>query len=171
MSVTAKSEANPGRDAAWSRRRALQSAGAAVVTAVGIVEHAPDTAAQSPTGSPAVAATPAIPADFKVVLHAAEVENWPYVLSNLKNLTHDWPQAQLRVVVDGSAVTSLQGVNNLTTELTQLTGAGVQLQVCPNALHEHGIDPGTIPTYAQTNLGGVVALVLAHHEGFAYVKP
>jgi intracellular sulfur oxidation DsrE/DsrF family protein len=148
----------------------LQSAGAALVTAFGIVEHAQDAAAQSPTGPPA-AATPAIPADFKVVLHAAEVENWPYVLSNLKNLTQEWPQAQLRVVVDGSAVTSLQGANNLTTELAQLAEAGVQLQVCPNALHEHGIEPGTIPTFAQTNLGGVVALVLAQHEGFAYVKP
>jgi uncharacterized protein len=163
--------ANPGRNVAWSRRRALQSAGAALVTAVGIVEHAQDAAAQSPTGSPAVVATPVIPADFKVVLHAAEVENWPYVLSNLKNLTQEWPQAQLRVVADGSAVTSLQGANNLTTELGQLAKAGVQLQVCPNALHEHGIDPGTIPTFAQTSLGGVVALVLAQHEGFAYVKP
>src|SRR5829696_7183254 len=165
--------ANPGRNVAWSRRRALQSAGAALATAVGIVEHAQDAAAQSLTGSPAVVATPAIPADlkFKVVLHAAEVENWPYVLSNLKNLTQEWPQAQLRVVVDGSAVTSLQGANNLTTELGQLAQAGVQLQVCPNALHEHGIDPGTIPTFARTNLGGVVALILAQHEGFAYVKP
>ena len=163
--------ANPGRNVAWSRRRALQSAGAALVTAVGIVEHAQDAAAQSPTGSPAVVATPVIPADFKVVLHAAEVENWPYVLSNLKNLTQEWPQAQLRVVADGSAVTSLQGANNLTTELGQLAKAGVQLQVCPNALHEHGIDPGTIPTFAQASLGGVVALVLAQHEGFAYVKP
>jgi uncharacterized protein len=163
--------ANPGRNVAWSRRRALQSAGAALVTAVGIVEHAQDAAAQSPTGSPAVVATPVIPADFKVVLHAAEVENWPYVLSNLKNLTQEWPQAQLRVVADGSAVTSLQGANNLTMELGQLAKAGVQLQVCPNALHEHGIDPGTIPTFAQTSLGGVVALVLAQHEGFAYVKP
>ncbi len=89
----------------------------------------------------------------------------------MKNLTQEWPQAQLRVVVDGSAVASLQGANNLTTELAQLAEAGVQLQVCPNALHEHGIDPGTIPTFAQTNLGGVVALVLAQHEGFAYVKP
>jgi intracellular sulfur oxidation DsrE/DsrF family protein len=141
-----------------------------LVTAVGIAEHAQDAAAQSPTGSPA-AATPAIPPDFKVVLHAAEVENWPYVLSNLKNLTQEWPQAQLRVVVDGSAVSSLQGTNNLTTELAQLSEAGVQLQVCPNALHEHGIDQGTIPTFAETNLGGVVALVLAQHEGFAYVKP
>ena len=162
---------NARRDAGWSRRRALQSAGAALVTAAGITEHAPDAVAQPPSGSPAAAATPAIPPDFKVVLHAAEVQHWPYVLSNLRNLTQEWPQAQLRVVVDGSAVTSLQGANTLTAEFAQLAGAGVQLQVCPNALHEHGIDPGTIPTFAQTSLGGVVALVLAHQEGFVYVKP
>jgi uncharacterized protein len=158
-------------DTGWSRRRALQTAGAALVSAAGIAEHAADAGAQSSAASPAIAATPAIPPDFKVVLHAAEVQNWPYVLSNLRNLTQEWPQAQLRVVVDGSAVTSLQGTNNLTTEFAQFAEAGVQLQVCPNALREHGIDPGTIPTYAQTNLGGVVALVLAQHEGFAYVKP
>jgi intracellular sulfur oxidation DsrE/DsrF family protein len=167
MSMAAKE----GRDAGWSRRRALQTACAALVSAAGIAEHAPDAGAQSPAASPAVAATSTVPADFKVVLHAAEVQNWPYVLSNLKNLTQEWPRAQLRVVVDGSAVTSLQGENNLTTELTQFAGAGVQLQVCPNALREHGIDPATIPAFAQTSLGGVVALVLAHQEGFVYVKP
>jgi uncharacterized protein len=171
MSVAAKAGAKAGRDTGWSRRRALQTAGAALVAAAGITEHAADASAQSPSASPAVAATPAIPADFNVVLHAAEVQNWPYFLSNLRNLTQEWPQARLRVVVDGSAVTSLQGTNYLTTELAQFAGAGVELQVCPNALHEHGIDPGTIPTFAQTSLGGVVALVLAHHEGFVYVKP
>src|SRR5215212_57764 len=171
MRGAAKAQAKARRVAGWSRRRALRSAGAALVTAVGLAEHAPGAMAQDPAGSPAAAATPTIPADFKVDLHAAEVQNWQYVLSNLRNLTQEWPQAQLRVVVDGSAVTSLQGTNNLTTELAQLAGAGVQLQVCPNALHEHAIDPGTIPSYAQTNLGGVVALVLAQHEGFAYVKP
>src|SRR5215212_1846657 len=170
MSGAAKAGAKAGRVAGWSRRRALQSAGAALVTAVGIAEHAPDAMAQDPTGSPA-AATPTIPADFKVVLHAAEVQNWQYVLSNLRNLTQEWPRARLRVVVDGSAVTSLQGANNLTAELDTFAKAGVELQVCPNALHEHGIDPATIPTFAKTDLGGVVALVLAQHEGFAYVKP
>ena len=163
MSVAANAE----RDAGWSRRRALQSAAAVLATAAAMGEHAPDAVAQTP----AAASTPTIPADFKVVLHAAEVQNWPYVLSNLRNLTQEWPRAQLRVVVDGSVVTSLQGANNLTTELAQLAGAGVQLQVCPNALHEHGIDPGSIPSFAQTSLGGVVALVQAHHEGFVYVKP
>jgi uncharacterized protein len=171
MSAAAKAGADIGRDVGWSRRRALQSAGAALVTAVGVAEHAPDAVAQTPAGSPAVSGTPAISADFKVVLHAAEVQNWPYVLSNLKNLTQEWPRARLRVVVDGSAVMSLQGAKNLTTELAQLAAVGGELQVCPNALHEHGIDPGTIPTFAQTSLGGVVALVLAQHEGFAYVKP
>jgi len=75
MSGAAKAGTKAGRVAGWSRRRALQSAGAALVTAVGIAEHAPDAMAQDPTGSPA-AATPTIPADFKVVLHAAEVQNW-----------------------------------------------------------------------------------------------
>jgi intracellular sulfur oxidation DsrE/DsrF family protein len=163
MSVAANAE----RDAGWSRRRALQSAAAVLATAAAMGEHALDAVAQTP----AAASTPTIPADFKVVLHAAEVQNWPYVLSNLKNLIQEWPRAQLRVVVDGSAVTSLQGTNNLTAELAQLAGAGVQLQVCPNALHEHGIDPGSIPSFAQTSLGGVVALVLANQEGFVYVKP
>ena len=65
----------------------------------------------------------------------------------------------------------MQGASNLTIELTQLAAAGVELQICPNALHEHGIDPATIPTFAQTSLGGVVAPVLAHQEGFVYVKP
>jgi intracellular sulfur oxidation DsrE/DsrF family protein len=112
-----------------------------------------------------------IPPDFKVVLHAAEVENWQFVLSNVRNLTTEWPRARLRVVVDGSAVTALQGENNLTTELEMLAAQGVLVQICPNALHEHDINPATVPTYAQTTLGGVVALVLAQHEGYAYVKP
>ncbi len=50
------------------------------------------------------AGTAAVPEDFKVVLHAGQEQNWPYVLSNLKNLTEEWPNAQIRVVVDGSAV-------------------------------------------------------------------
>jgi intracellular sulfur oxidation DsrE/DsrF family protein len=115
--------------------------------------------------------TPAVPPDFKVVLHAAEEQNWQYVLSNLRNLTAEWPQAKLRVVADGSAVLNLQGESVITKALAEVAAKGVQLQVCPNALREHEIDPATIPSYAQTALGGVVALVLAHHEGYIYVKP
>jgi intracellular sulfur oxidation DsrE/DsrF family protein len=155
-------------DSGVSRRGALKIGGAALVVAAGALEQTAGIAAQT-EGSPA--ATPAVPPDFRVVLHAAQEQHWLYILSNLKNLTHEWPRARLRVVVDGSAVTSLQGENNLTAELGELVAKGVELQVCPNALREHQIDPATIPAFAQTSLGGVVALVLAHQEGFVYVKP
>lgn len=128
-------------------------------------------------GAPAVAqdatpaATPAVPDDFRVVLHAGQEQNWPYVLSNLKNLTAEWPNARIRVVVDGSAVYTLQGSSDQLTELAAAAEAGVEVHVCPNALREHQIDPASIPSYALTDLGGVVALVQAQLEGFAYVKP
>jgi intracellular sulfur oxidation DsrE/DsrF family protein len=158
-----------GHDGGWSRRGALRRGGAALVAAAGLTLQQRVAGAQDAAGTPA--ATPAVPDDFKVVLHAAEEQNWPYVVSNLRNLTQEWPRARLRVVVDGSAVFNLQGANVLTTELDRLAAAGVEVQVCPNALREHQIDPLSIPAYAQTSLGGVVALVLAHREGFVYVKP
>lgn len=164
MSANQSSRADSG----VSRRGALKIGGAALVAAAGALDQAAGVAAQA-EASPA--ATPAIPPDFKVVLHASQEQHWLYILSNLKNLTHEWPRARLRVVVDGSAVTSLQGENNLTAELGALVARGVELQVCPNALREHQIDPATIPAFAETSLGGVVALVLAHQEGFVYVKP
>jgi intracellular sulfur oxidation DsrE/DsrF family protein len=151
-----------------SRRRVMSRIGGTLAVAAGVAwtDGSPVAAQEA---SPA--ATPAVPPDFKVVLHAAEEQNWQYVLSNLKNLTQEWPRAHLRVVVDGSAVLNLQGDNVITNELARVAAAGVELQVCPNALREHEIDPATIPSYAQVSLGGVVALVLAHQEGFVYVKP
>jgi intracellular sulfur oxidation DsrE/DsrF family protein len=127
--------------------------------------------ARGPDATPATPHTGGVPDDFKVVLHAAEVQNWPYVLSNLGNLTAEWPRAHLRAVVDGTAVIALQGDNALTREWASLAEAVVDLRVCPNALHGHQIAPDTIPPFANTSLGGVIALVQAHREGFIYVKP
>lgn len=149
-----------------TRRGTLRMGGAVLAVAAGIAPGSPRALAmQEATPDADVAA------DFKVVLHAAQEQHWLYILSNLKNLTAEWPHARLRVVVDGSAVTSLQGANNLTAELQQMANLGVELQVCPNALREHGIDVTAIPSFTSTNLGGVVALVQAQNEGFVYVKP
>lgn len=154
----------PGRNAATVTRRrtiALLGAGMAATSGGGSV------AAQDATP----AATPAVPEDFKVVLHAGQEQNWPYVLSNLKNLTEEWPNARIRVVADGSAVYTLQGSSDQLTDLAAAAAAGVPVDVCPNALKEHQIDPADIPAYALTNLGGVVALVQAQLEGYVYIKP
>ena len=161
-------ESETGSRPAISRRGALgQFAwGAAVAGGIAVVSH--DLAAAR-EATPAAASV--VPPDFKVVLHAAEEQNWPYVLSNLRNLTQEWPRAQLRVVADGSSVLNLQGANDITGELGDVAAAGVEVYVCPNALREHEIDPASIPSYARTDLGGVVALVLAYREGYVYVKP
>jgi intracellular sulfur oxidation DsrE/DsrF family protein len=149
-----------------TRRNALRGLGLTLAAAAGANVIAPQSAsAQEATPPPEV--TP----DFKVVLHASEEQHWPYILSNLKNLTQDWPRARLRVVSDGSSVLNLQGENNLTNELSELIARGIELIVCPVALKEHDIDPTTIPAAADTSLGGVVALVVANQEGFVYVKP
>src|SRR3712207_4364671 len=128
-------------EARLTRREAVKRIGKTVgATGVAVSGSGTVVAMQDESG-----ATPTVPPDFKVVLHAAEEQNWPYVLSNLRNLTREWPRARLRVVVDGTAVYTLQGENNLTTELANMAAAGVEVQVCPNALSEHQIDPATIP--------------------------
>ena len=163
--------AGSGKALSLSRRAAVRGGALAAGLLAGAGQISPSVAgaqADDPSATPTDAS---IPDDFKVVLHAAEVQNWEFVLSNLRNRTQEWPRARLRVVVDGSAVTALQGENNLTSELGTMAEAGVLLQICPNALREHDIDLATVPAFAQTSLGGVVALVLAQHEGYAYVKP
>ena len=151
---------------AFDRRTAVKAGvGLAAIGAIGLNAATATAQDASPT------AIPDVPDDFKVVLHAAEEQNWAYVLSNLDNLTAEWPNASLRVVVDGTAVYTLASDNDLSDHLGQLAMAGVEVHVCPNALKEHKIDPSEIGSYAMTNLGGVVALVQAMNQGFHYIKP
>lgn len=148
-------------------RRTVLAAGAGVV-ALGAVRQRPGRAlAQDATP----VGVPDVPNDFKVVLHAAQEQDWIYVLSNLDNLTAEWPEASLRVVVDGSSVYTLASDNDLSSHLGDLADKGVVVHVCPNALKEHQIDPSAMPDWAITDLGGVVALVQAMNQGFHYIKP
>jgi intracellular sulfur oxidation DsrE/DsrF family protein len=148
-------------------RRTVLAAGAGMVALGSIGQRGMRVHAQeaSPT------AIPDVPDDFKVVLHAAQEQDWIYVLSNLDNLTAEWPNANLRVVVDGSSVYTLASDNDLSAHLGELAGEGVVVHVCPNALKEHKINVSEVPSWALTDLGGVVALVQAMNQGFHYVKP
>ena len=150
----------------FDRRSAVK--GGIGLAAVGVL-GSQAIAARAQEGTPA--AVPDVPEDFKVVLHAAEEQNWIYVLSNLDNLTAEWPKASLRVVVDGTAVYTLASDNDLSAHQAELAAKGVEVHVCPNALKEHLIDPSEIGSYAKTDLGGVVALVQAVNQGYIYIKP
>jgi hypothetical protein len=78
--------------AGLTRRQALRRIGRTVGGATGLVVSG---RAAAGAMQEELAGTPVVPPDFKVVLHAAEEQNWPYVLSNLRNLTQEGPRSHL----------------------------------------------------------------------------
>jgi intracellular sulfur oxidation DsrE/DsrF family protein len=154
-----------------SRRRALGGIGAAGLATALVAVNVPATMAQDATPAPRVIPTPDASLTFKVVLHVATPDGWPFALSNLSHLTTNFPQAEVLCVVDGTGVYTLQGNNDVTAKMETVFAAGARLQVCGTALRDHQIDPSTVPAYAEIVAAGVVALVQAQEAGFKYVKP
>jgi intracellular sulfur oxidation DsrE/DsrF family protein len=146
-------------NAATTRRRVLGGIGIGAAVAAGL-----------PSASLALGAPPD-DEQMKVVIHVGEPGGWAPALSNLDNMTRLHPDGAYRLVVDGTAVYVLSGPSDLTPRLEALSKAGVTMLVCPNALHEHGIEPSQMPAFVDTSVPGVVALVQANRDGLVYVKP
>lgn len=146
-----------------SRRAAARHAWAGVAgTALGFEATAAGAQEATPAGGRE---------SLKVVLHVSDPDGWPPALSNLRNLTTQFPEIAVRVIVDGGGVYVFQGENDLTAELEKVAGAGVEVQACHNALDEKQIDPSTLPAFVQVVPGGVPALIEAQNAGYRYVKP
>lgn len=75
-------------------------------------------------------------------------------------------------MLNGGAVTAIQGDNKVTERLAQALKAGVTVQLCRNALKAQGmeLDENLLPDHMEIVPAGIVALAQAQHEGFAYVK-
>lgn len=156
-----------------SRRTAFGAMGGAALAAgalaqgqaraQGAQEATPGAAREVPTPDPSLA--------FKVVLHVGDQSGWPFALSNLKHLTATYKNAKVRVVVDGTGIYAIRGENDLVQAMAAVAAAGAEFQVCAAALAEHNIDPATVPSFAAIVAGGVVALVQAQADGYAYVRP
>jgi intracellular sulfur oxidation DsrE/DsrF family protein len=149
---------SPGRFSRRLANRRLCAGLAGVAAGIGGTRVVAQEA--TPTGS-----------DQQVVLHVSDPDGWPPALSNLHNLTTQFPEMRVLVVVDGGGVYLFQGANDLTAELEVVAAAGVRIQACRNALDEKQIDPDTVPAFVQVIPGGVPALVDAQNQGYRYVKP
>lgn len=108
---------------------------------------------------------------LKLVLHVDQADRWSAALGNVENLTRDYPDARVRMVVNGSAVYPLAGANDLAERIAEYAGKGVTFQVCANSLRSHAVPRASLPDSAVIVPAGVVALAQAQEEGFAYVKP
>jgi uncharacterized protein len=111
------------------------------------------------------------PQPLKIALHVGDADHWTAALSNIKNLVAQHPNAQLRVIADGSGVYMLQGQNDLSPLLQKYAALGVEFQACHNALNEKQIPLGSLPSFIQVVPAGVVALSEAQYAGYAYIKP
>lgn len=108
---------------------------------------------------------------LKIVLHVSDSDHWQSAVSNLNNLAAQYPGAKLRVIVDGTGLYPLQGVNSLTPALAKLAAGGVQIQVCHNALRDQQIAATTLPAFATVIPAAVVGLAESQYDGYAYIKP
>lgn len=144
-------------DGTLSRRAALGMGAAGAVVA----------AAQAAQAQPAAGSA----GPLKIVFHVSDPDGWAPALSNVRNMKAQYPDALLRVVVDGGGVYMLAGRSDVTPEFARFAAAGVEFQACHNALHEKKIDPAAVPPGVKVVPAGVVALAQSQRDGYAYIKP
>ena len=82
-----------------------------------------------------------------------------------------YPDAKLRLVVDGAGIYLLAGASDITPLFARLAADGVEFQACHNALREKKIDPASVRPGVKVVPAGVVALAESQRDGYAYIKP
>lgn len=105
------------------------------------------------------------------VIHIDELEKWPVVLGNLRNLFKESLEVEVTIVANGSAVTGYLD-QQLDRELALLKEYPVKIEACQNALNAHGIKVEQLPAWVTVVPAGVLRLIeLQQISGYAYLKP
>lgn len=108
---------------------------------------------------------------LKIILHVGETAGWTHTLSNLKNLTNQYPNVKVQVLADGTSVYALQNNTDVVQALAAFAADGVDVRVCHNALVNHDIANSEMPSYVTIVPSGVIDLANSQQEGYKYVKP
>jgi uncharacterized protein len=121
----------------------------------------------------------------KVVFHIDEVEKWPLLLANVRNLVKvvDVAVSAIIVLVNSKAVIIFdqQTFNghpfdrkvqpNHMDIVKELALQGVEFAVCQNSLTGSSISIESLPEYLKVVPVGVLELIEKQTQGFAYIKP
>lgn len=118
---------------------------------------------------------------LKALLHIDELEKWPLLLGNGKNLLGDVgaENISLEIVVNGVAVQlfaprpeeSKQERKGLHQQLGDLSEKNVKILVCRNALRANSISEEGLPAFITVVPAGITRIVRQQLVGYAYVKP
>jgi intracellular sulfur oxidation DsrE/DsrF family protein len=148
------------RDSRLDRRTILKVAsGAAVAGGVALSAHS----------AQAALLPPAVPNNFRAVVHVTNEDGLQYAYAALETITEHYKKAKGRLVVDGSAVKILATDEGL-ANVTAAHDAGAEIAAANDALAINGIDPESLPDFIDASNPGVIAVVDAQVKGYHYYK-
>jgi len=115
---------------------------------------------------------------LKVIFHVNEREKVALALSNVQSLMTYYAQRELEhrtvIVLNGQAVLAVvrepEGAPD-GAALGELSGQGVRIAACGNALRSFGIEPSQLYPFVRVVPAGVAELAVRQAEGYAYIKP
>lgn len=111
----------------------------------------------------------------KVVFHIDEVDKWPLLLANVRNLVKvvDVPSSQIVVLANAKAVTAFNGggAPEHQQAIADLSASGVAILACQNSLNGLKISAAQLPGFVAVVPVGVLTLIEKQSQGFAYIKP
>lgn len=105
---------------------------------------------------------------MKAVFHVSDPQRLAAALSAAENLYQFGTEVAVRIVVNGEAV---HLPPQQLGRLARLTETGARVLVCAQALQRQNLQAGDLPGMVSVVPAGVVALVEAQQQGFAYIRP
>ncbi|NVK73095.1 MAG: DsrE family protein [Oceanospirillaceae bacterium] len=119
----------------------------------------------------------------KVIFHIDEVEKWPLLLANVRNLVKvvDVSASCIAVLVNSKAVIIFDKQNSASSPnvapashsdlIQELVEQGVKFKLCQNSLKGFGIVAESLSDDLEVVPVGVLELIEKQADGFAYIKP
>lgn len=113
---------------------------------------------------------------MKVIYHIDEMDRWPLVLGNVKNMTayyHEQKESYTIEVLANSAAVNGYAVTSPEHEdaMKALAGEGVVFAACSNALKGNAMTKDDTFDFITVVPAGVVELAARQAEGYAYIRP
>lgn len=108
----------------------------------------------------------------QVVFHIDELDKWPLVLANVRNLLKAvaGQSPSIEILINSKAVAVFaEPSDSWYQQLAELAGQQVKICACKNSLAGIGIEK--MPDFASTVPVGVLELIEKQQQGWAYIKP
>lgn len=109
--------------------------------------------------------------DSRFLLHVTQADRWPAVISNLRNLADQGLSSRVRVMINGTAIYAVQGVNDWTEEMRRSGRDGATFEICSRSVANHRLPLQTLPEWLTTVDAAIPAIAEYVAEGWTYVKP